>query len=233
MFCTACGTELYDPDLKVCYNCGSRPYELEEELAKKENEIIEYLEKIEQLEAKLMKLGDLIPEADGEKKWEQKKVGSKLAIKLKDKNNKIRELKHKIDSLRKEKVQEKRKYRIKYKEVLNQYTRNCIPRAPSYPGEFNRGYKPFNALGRIDLQEVVFKKRLIIKDFEKFNEHLREMEKFNEQLRRMDLEGSTELLKSEISDLNKKIEELSSASENKKGIRRDLFDDDRVFGRFF
>ena len=73
------------------------------EFPEKDHEIIEYLYKQEQLEAIVTQLKQLVPE---EKKKDKKKQAahSKMALKLKDKDEEIRDLKNRMGFLRKEKV---------------------------------------------------------------------------------------------------------------------------------
>jgi chromosome segregation protein len=79
---------------------------LETELFKKENEIFEYLGKIENLEDTIMKLELLIPEDDESKKTKkQKKIDSRLAIEIEEREKQIRNLKDRMGFLRKEKTQ--------------------------------------------------------------------------------------------------------------------------------
>lgn len=76
--------------------------ELETELAKKEQEIISHLDRIEQLEDQIMRLEAMIPD-EGDKKGKKGK-DSKLLIELEEKDRTIRELKDKLGYLRKEKI---------------------------------------------------------------------------------------------------------------------------------
>lgn len=77
--------------------------ELEVESDQKEHEIIQYLEKIEQLEDTIMRLELLIPDESNKKR--KKSKDSKSAILIEEKEKEIRELKDKMGFLRKEKVQ--------------------------------------------------------------------------------------------------------------------------------
>ncbi len=79
---------------------------LEVETDQKEHEIIQYLEKIEQLEDTIMRLELLIPdEEEKSNKKRKKSKDSKSAILINEKEKEIRDLKDKMGFLRKEKVQ--------------------------------------------------------------------------------------------------------------------------------
>ena len=84
----------------------ARIVELEIESDKNEHEIIQHLEKIEQLEDTIMRLELLIPD-EGQKsnKKRKKSKDSKLSIHIGEKEKEIRELKDRMGFLRKEKVQ--------------------------------------------------------------------------------------------------------------------------------
>ncbi|MFX1293196.1 MAG: hypothetical protein ACFFAG_19785, partial [Promethearchaeota archaeon] len=73
---------------------------------RKDEEINIYLDKIEELEEIIMRLEDLIPVEDVKKKnRKRKRMDSKLAIELDEKDKKFRELKDKMGFLRKENSQ--------------------------------------------------------------------------------------------------------------------------------
>lgn len=73
---------------------------------RKDEEINIYLDKIEELEEIIMRLECLIPVEDIQKKSrKKKKMDSKLAIELDQKDKKFRELKDKMGFLRKENLQ--------------------------------------------------------------------------------------------------------------------------------
>jgi chromosome segregation ATPase len=79
--------------------------ELENELASKEDEIIKYLQRIEELEEGMMNLEKLIPDDKASKQKGKKGTESKMSLDLKEKNKQIRDLKNKMGFLRKEKTQ--------------------------------------------------------------------------------------------------------------------------------
>ena len=91
--------------------------ELERESDNKEHEIIQYLEKIEQLEDTIMRLELLIPDESNKKR--KKSKDSKSAILIEEKENEIRELKDRMGFLRKEKVQLQQKVALFTKENPN------------------------------------------------------------------------------------------------------------------
>lgn len=94
--------------------------ELEVESDQKEHEIIQYLEKIEQLEDTIMRLELLIPdEEEKSNKKRKKSKDSKSAILIEEKEKEIRELKDKMGFLRKEKVQLQQKVEQFIKENPN------------------------------------------------------------------------------------------------------------------
>ncbi len=94
--------------------------ELEVESDQKEHEIIQYLEKIEQLEDTIMRLELLIPdEEEKSNKKRKKSKDSKSAILIDEKEKEIRDLKDKMGFLRKEKVQLQQKVEQFIKENPN------------------------------------------------------------------------------------------------------------------
>lgn len=90
---------------------------LEVETDQKEHEIIQYLEKIEQLEDTIMRLELLIPDESNKKR--KKSKDSKSAIFIEEKEKEIRDLKDKMGFLRKEKVQLQQKVEQFIKENPN------------------------------------------------------------------------------------------------------------------
>jgi len=90
---------------------------LEVETDQKEHEIIQYLEKIEQLEDTIMRLELLIPDESNKKR--KKSKDSKSAILIEEKEKEIRDLKDKMGFLRKEKVQLQQKVEQFIKENPN------------------------------------------------------------------------------------------------------------------
>jgi len=157
---------------------------------RKDEEINIYLDKIEELEEIIMRLEDLIPVEDVKKKSRKKKrMDSKLAIELDEKEKKFRELKDKMGFLRKENSQlrqdlEKIKYanssssRIKIEDLRPEPLLNDLVK---------------------ELQDIVNNQRLIIS---KLKTNKVDKEDTLEKLRDRDVE--IKLLKSEISQLNQK-----------------------------
>ena len=90
---------------------------LEVETDQKEHEIIQYLEKIEQLEDTILRLELLIPDESNKKR--KKSKDSKSAILIEEKEKEIRDLKDKMGFLRKEKVQLQQKVEQFIKENPN------------------------------------------------------------------------------------------------------------------
>ncbi len=133
----------------------ARVSELEVEVDKKEHEIIEQLDKIEQLEETIMRLEQLIPE-DGKKKKKRSK-DSKLAIELEEKEIQIRELKNKMGFLRKEKVQLQQK--------LEKFTRK---QNMGTVIRIEEKKEPFENLIK-ELQSKINKQQFIIEKLEKEN----------------------------------------------------------------
>ncbi len=161
---------------------------------RKDEEINNYLDKIGELEDIIMRLEDLIPVEDVKKKSRKRKMmDSKLAIELDEKEKKFRELKDKMGFLRKENSQlrqdlEKIKYanssssRIKIEDLRPEPILNDLVK---------------------ELQDIVNNQRLIIS---KFKTNKVDKEDILEKLR--DKEEEIKLLKSEISQLNKKKKEF-------------------------
>ncbi len=161
---------------------------------RKDEEINNYLDKIGELEEIIMRLEDLIPVEDVKKKSRKRKMmDSKLAIELDEKDIKYRELKDRMGFLRKENSQlqqelEKIKYanssssRIKIEDLRPEPILNDLVK---------------------ELQDVVNKQRLIIS---KIKTNKVDKEDILEKL--IDKESEIKLLKSEISQLNKKKKEF-------------------------
>jgi len=86
------------------------------EFPEKDHDLIEYLYKLEQLEGTVTQLEQLVPE---EKKKDKKKQAahSKMALKLKEKDEEIRDLKNRMGLLRKEKVRLQQEFK-KLKKLI-------------------------------------------------------------------------------------------------------------------
>ena len=126
--------------------------ELERESDNKEHEIIQYLEKIEQLEDTIMRLELLIPDESNKKR--KKSKDSKSAILIEEKENEIRELKDRMGFLRKEKVQLQQKVELFAKENPN-----------STVIRIEEEQKPLEILIK-ELQDKINKQNFIIRDLQ-------------------------------------------------------------------
>jgi hypothetical protein len=152
------------------------------------------LDRIEELEETIMRLDALIPEEDTKKKSKKKQAfDSKLAIELDEKDKQIRELKNSMGFLRKEKVQLQQELgRMKARESESSVIRV----------EDLRSKPPLNLLVK-ELQDTVNKQRSTINRLRSQNVN---SEDFSVQLTQK--EEEIEFLKSEISDLNQKFNDL-------------------------
>ena len=126
--------------------------ELERESDNKEHEIIQYLEKIEQLEDTIMRLELLIPDESNKKR--KKSKDSKSAILIEEKENEIRELKDRMGFLRKEKVQLQQKVEQFTKENPN-----------STVIRIEEEQQPLEVLIK-ELQDKINKQNFIIRDLQ-------------------------------------------------------------------
>ena len=128
---------------------------LEVESDQKEYEIIQYLEKIEQLEDTIMRLELLIPdEEEKSNKKRKKSKDSKSVILIEEKEKEIRELKDKMGFLRKEKVQLQQK--------VEQFTKEN-PNSTVFRIEEEQ--KPLEILIK-ELQDKINKQNFQIKDLQ-------------------------------------------------------------------
>ncbi len=128
---------------------------LEVESDQKEHEIIQYLEKIEQLEDTIMRLELLIPDEDEKSNKKRKKSkDSKSAILIEEKEKEIRDLKDKMGFLRKEKVQLQQKVEQFIKENPN-----------STVIRIEEEQKPLEILIK-ELQDKINKQNFIIRDLQ-------------------------------------------------------------------
>ncbi len=190
--------------------------ELEKELENKDYEIHGYLDKIEELEEKILKLEILFPkEGDKKKGKKQQAIDSKLSY-IEEKDREIRELKDRMGFLRKEKVQLQQELEKKDREIRELKKESSVIRV-----EDLREKAPLNILVK-ELQDKVNKQRSLINRLEQQN---KEASIFDEILKEKDDEIDT--YKSEILELNQKLKDLSSSSEGKKGdsITKKLIED--------
>jgi len=129
--------------------------ELEIESDKNEHEIIQYLEKIEQLEDTIMRFELLIPDENLKSSKKRKKSkDSKLAILFEEKEKEIRELKDKMGFLRKEK--------IRFQQDVERFTKEN-PNSTVIRIEEKK--QPFETLIK-ELQDKINKQNFIIKDLQ-------------------------------------------------------------------
>jgi len=189
----------------------ARIRELEDEHAEKDNEIIDYLYKQEQLEANVAQLKQLVPE-DKKKSKKKQAVDSKLTLKLKEKDDEIRDLKNRMGFLRKEKVQLQQEFE-KYRKI---HEETSVIRV-----EDLRKKPPLNVLVK-DLQEMVNKQK---SEISRLLSKVKQAEEANEKIK--DYENIIETYKSEINDLNQKMKELSVPSDSKSGdsVAKKLIED--------
>ncbi|MHA2006903.1 MAG: hypothetical protein ACXABO_02800 [Promethearchaeota archaeon] len=189
--------------------------ELESELGIRENEIEQLEDTIEELENTIMKIEEFTPEESTKKSKKMQAAESKFAYYLEEKDKDIRELKNNMGYLRKEKVQ----LQQEYDKLQIEYTN--LQKSSIIRVEDIRTKSPLNALVA-ELQDTVNKQRSTInkliyenKEFAKFNEELKEKE------------DVIEAYKSEITELNRKLKDLSSTSgsESEDSITTKLIED--------
>jgi chromosome segregation ATPase len=191
----------------------ARISELKAELEKKDREIHSYLDRIDELEETIMRLEDLIPEEDNKKKSKKRQAfDSKMAIELDEKNKQIRELKNNMGFLRKDKSklqQELERLKINQKE-------SSVIRV-----EDLRTQPPLNTLVK-ELQETVNKQRSTINKLKAQNIGNEELiEKISQK------DEEIEILKSDILELNQKLKDLSTISDERShdSISKKLIED--------
>ena len=191
----------------------ARINDLKAELERKDMEIHNLLDRIEELEDNIMRLEALIPEEDTKKKSrKQQAVDSKLAIELDEKDRQIRELKNSMGFLRKEKVQ----LQQELEAIKSQQGESSVIRV-----EDLRSTPPLNVLVK-ELQEKVNNYRSIINKLRSQNLG---KEDLSEQLNLK--ENEIESLKSENLDLKEKLKQFDADS-GKKGtdsIKKELIED--------
>jgi chromosome segregation ATPase len=186
--------------------------ELRLELEKKDQEIEHLDDIIEELQDKIMELEDLKKLDDGATKKSKKiqAAESRFAYELEEKDRQIRDLKNNMGFLRKEKVQFQQELERMKSEIDSSVIRV----------EDLRSKPPLNALVK-DLQETVNKQRSVINRLSSNNAS---SEEFGEKL--VQKEEEIEILKTEISELNQKMKDLSSPSGKSSGsIAKNLIED--------
>ena len=166
-------------------NLRAKIGKLEVESDQKEHEIIQYLEKIEQLEDTIMRLELLIPdEEEKSNKKRKKSKDSKSVILIEEKEKEIRELKDRMGFLRKEKVQLQQKVEQFIKENPN-----------STVIRIEEEQKPLEILIK-ELQDKINKQNFIIRD-------LQSQLNLNEKLDNNKLDDTSMLNKDQNNDLKK------------------------------
>ncbi|MFX1476886.1 MAG: hypothetical protein ACFFCI_02025 [Promethearchaeota archaeon] len=186
---------------------------LELELEKRVRENHSLLDKIEHLEDTVMRLESLIPEEDMKKKGKKKQTAeSRLAYELDEKDNEIRDLKNRMGFLRKDYTQ----LQEKYEKLVASMKDSSVIRVEDF-----REKSPLNVLVK-DLQEKVNKQKSLINQLELEVESASE---FHEKLK--EKENIIEDYKLEISDLNQKLQDLSTTSESKgsNSVAKKLIED--------
>lgn len=191
----------------------ARINELEEELAAKEREMIQQLDRIEHLEDEIMRLEKLIPDDQGNLKGSS---DSKLAIQLDDKDRQIREFKDKLGYLRKEKIQ--------LQQELERVTKEKNELSVATNENKMSSSTPLDALVN-ELQGKINKQRLMITKL-KQQAMGADAAELNEKLRLK--ENEVDDLKKEIEQLNARLEEARTAAQAqgadsiRKGLTEEL-----------
>jgi len=171
-------------------NLKAKIKESENELEVREQEVIKYLDKIEELEETVIKLESLISDENSKaskKKWKKAK-DSILEMELEEKEKIIRNLKDRMGFLRKEKIQLQLK--------LEQYTKE---ESNSIVIRIEEKKEPFDTLVK-ELQDKINKLQIIIAELqEKIKKE--EIEKLRDIINK---------LNAELKSKDDKIEELSN-----------------------
>ncbi len=191
----------------------ARINDLKVELERKDMEIHNLLDRIEELEDNIMRLEALIPEEDNKKKTrKQQAVDSKLAIELDEKDRQIRDLKNSMGFLRKEKVQLQQEFDL----LKSQHSESSVIRV-----EDLRSAPPLNMLVK-ELQDKVNNYRSIINKLRSQNVG---NEDLSEQLSQR--EEEIDILKSENLDLQQKLMEfdVESSKTGQDSIKKELIND--------
>ena len=171
-------------------NLEAKIKELEYKLETREQEVLKYLDKIEELEETVLNLETLISDENAKaskKKWKKAK-DSILEIELEEKEKSIRNLKDRMGFLRKEKIQLQRNLE-RYTKEENNTTLIRIEEKK----------EPFETLVK-ELQDKINKQQIIIAELQEKIKN-EEIEKMREIIQK---------LNSDITNKNMKIEELSN-----------------------
>ncbi|MFW9896698.1 MAG: hypothetical protein ACFFD7_12905 [Candidatus Thorarchaeota archaeon] len=185
---------------------------LEIDLDKKDAEIYEYLEKIENLEDTIMKLELLIPKEDENKKSKkQKKIESRLVLEIEDRDRQIRDLKNKMGFLRKEKTQLQQQLEDERVKSSN----SSVIRIENI-----RSSPPLETLVS-DLQDKVNKYKLLIDqlrkesvDITEFDSELKRKEEAIERRMAYSLQAQVDELTKELGAKKESVEKLKNENEN-------------------
>jgi chromosome segregation ATPase len=188
----------------------SKINELEKELEKKDLEIHEFLDKIEDLEDQIMRQDDLISDVtSGKKSKKLQAMDSKYALDLEEKDKQIRDLKDKLGFLRKENME------------LQRQIDNLTDKKPSSTVIRIEDLKPQTPLNTLvkELQDKVNKQRSEINELErKIKDKDKYFKKKEEQIAG---------LETEVSELNQKLNDSVIRHESKESnsIQNKLIDD--------
>jgi chromosome segregation ATPase len=184
-------------------------YQLKSELNKRNNEVVIYLDKIENLEDEIIKLRELLPDSPSKKKGKNVKE-SKLKLDIEAKDNEIRELKNRMGFLRLEKIDvEKELGKLK---DLQSPSNSTVLRV-----EDLREKAPLNVLVK-DLQEKINKQESLIRRLKSSDGGTRDFEeilKHKEEL--------IESLNQKISDLEEKVKSRYNGAQ--MGVTKKLLED--------
>jgi len=171
-------------------NLKAKINELENELEAREQDILKYLDRFEELEETIIKLESFISDENSKasrKKWKKAK-DSLLEMELEEKEKHLRNLKDRMGSLRKEKIQLQLK--------LEQYTKE---ESNSTVIRIEEKKEPFDTLVK-ELQDKINKQQIIIAELqEKIKKE--EIEKLRDTINK---------LNAELKSKDDKIEELSN-----------------------
>ncbi|MHA1913415.1 MAG: hypothetical protein ACW986_10890 [Promethearchaeota archaeon] len=200
---------------KEVYGLKRQITNLETDLNNREIEVYKHLETIENLEDYIMKVETLIPSEDETKKSKkQKNVGSKLTLKLEQKEREIRDLKDRMGFLRKEKTQIQREL----EKLKAMHTESNVIRT-----EDLRAKPPLETLVK-DLQDKVNKQKSLLEnlksesiDLSEFDDKVKEKEKAIERRMANFLQAQIDDQTKIIELKNKEIEELKKDAELMKG----------------
>ena len=208
----------------------SRLNQLQSQINEKDNEIVNYLAKIEILEEQVMKLEN-ITSGKPSKKSSKKVQESKLTAELKEKDQEIRDLKNRMGFLRKEKIdlqKEFEKFKDKFKESSVIRVEEVRDKAPlnilvkELQEKLNKSQSLIRTLqseayGNDDIGEVLKEKDV---EIDSLNSKIKELEQNLDKTRNKPKSDSTNDVKKElIEDLQKQLSKAKSENEN---LKKDL-----------